>query len=77
MQFLLKDLFILVDNIDGVQTVKNINITNKTGIGLGYSQYAYDTGGATVSGVVYPSIDPMIFEVKDLNTDIQGRVVTL
>ena len=73
----LRDLYILLDAIEGVQTVKIVTISNKVGTALGYSQYAYDTGGATVSGVVYPSIDPMIFEVKDLNTDIQGRVVTL
>jgi len=74
---ILRDLYILLDAIEGVQTVKIVTISNKVGTALGYSQYAYDTGGATVSGVVYPSIDPMIFEVKDLNTDIQGRVVTL
>jgi hypothetical protein len=74
---ILRDLYILLDAIEGVQTVKIITISNKVGTALGYSQYAYDTTGATVSGVVYPSIDPMIFEVKDLNTDIQGRVVTL
>jgi hypothetical protein len=73
---LLKDLFILVDNIDGVQTVKNINITNKTGISLGYSQYAYDIPGATQNNVIYPSLDPMIFEVKYPNTDIRGKVVS-
>ena len=73
----LRDLYILLDAIEGVQTVKNITISNKVGTALGYSQYAYDTVGATVNGVVYPSIDPMIFEVKDLNTDIQGRVVNL
>jgi hypothetical protein len=73
---LLKDLFILIDNIDGVQTVKNISITNKTGISLGYSQYAYDIPGATQNNVIYPSLDPMIFEVKYPNTDIRGKVVS-
>ena len=73
---LLKDLFILIDNINGVQTVKNISITNKTGISLGYSQYAYDIPGATQNNVIYPSLDPMIFEVKYPNTDIRGKVVS-
>ena len=73
----LRDVFVILDNIEGVQTVKDLSFSNKVGTALGYSQYAYDTVGATVSGVIYPSIDPMIFEVKDLNTDIQGRVVTL
>jgi hypothetical protein len=74
---ILRDLYILLDAIEGVQTVKIVTISNKVGTALGYSQYAYDTAGATVNEVVYPSIDPMIFEVKYLNTDIQGRVVTL
>jgi len=73
----LRDLYILLDNVDGTQTVKNIEITNKVGIGLGYSEFAYDLKGATNSNVIYPSLDPMIFEVKYPNTDIQGRVVPL
>jgi hypothetical protein len=74
---ILRDLYLLLDAIDGVQTVKNVNISNKVGIALGYSQYAYDINGATVNNIIYPSIDPCIFEVKYPNTDIQGRVVNL
>jgi hypothetical protein len=74
---ILRDLYVGLDNIDGVQTVKNISITNKTDVALGYSQYAYDLPSATLNNVVYPSIDPMIFEVKYPNTDIKGRIVSL
>jgi hypothetical protein len=74
---LLKDLSILLDKIPGVQTVKNVYITNKVGTSLGYSQYAYDIEGATINNVVYPSLDPMIFEVKYPDTDIKGRVVPM
>jgi len=74
---MLRDLFILLDKINGVQTVKKINITNKVGTNFGYSQYAYDISGATQNNVVYPSLDPMIFEVKYPDTDIVGRVVPL
>jgi hypothetical protein len=74
---ILRDLYILLDAIEGVQTVKNITVSNKVGTALGYSQFAYDITGATINNVVYPSIDPMIFEVKYPNTDIQGRVVNL
>jgi hypothetical protein len=73
----LRDLYILLDAIEGVQTVKAVNIVNLVGENLGYSPYAYDINGATISNVVYPSLDPSIFEVKYLNTDIQGRVVNL
>jgi hypothetical protein len=74
---LLKNLSLLIDNIDGVQTVKNVEVVNLTGEALGYSNYSYDTKGATIDNVVYPSIDPMIFEVKYPNVDIKGRVVSL
>jgi hypothetical protein len=74
---ILKDLYILLDKVEGVQTVKNVSINNLTGLSLGYSDYAYDVPGATLNDVVYPSIDPMIFEVKNPNTDIKGRVVPL
>jgi hypothetical protein len=74
---ILRDLYVILDEVEGVQTVKNITISNKVGTALGYSEFAYDTLGATINNVVYPSLDPMIFEVKYPNTDIQGRVVNL
>ena len=73
----LRELYILLDKIKGVQTVKNINISNLVGENLGYSPYAYSMSAATVSNVIYPSLDPSIFEVKYPNQDIQGRVVNL
>ena len=74
---LISDLFVRLDRIEGVQTVKNILFTNKKGTSLGYSQYSYDIEGATSNNVIYPSLDPSIFEVKYLNQDIKGRVVPL
>jgi len=74
---LLRDLYVRLDKINGVQTVKDIKITNKAGISSGYSQYAYDISSATQNQVIYPSLDPSIFEVKYPNSDIKGRVVPL
>ena len=74
---LLRDLYILLDRIKGVQTVKNISLTNKAGTTSGYSQYAYDIAGATQNQVIYPSLDPSIFEIRYPNTDIKGKVVPL
>ena len=73
---ILRNINVLLDQVTGVQTVKQVIITNKAGVSEGYSQYGYDVAGATQSGVIYPSIDPSIFEVKYLNRDISGRVVT-
>jgi hypothetical protein len=72
-----RDIYVLLDKIEGVQTVKSVEILNFVGSNLGYSDYAYDISGATKNGVVYPSLDPMVFEVKYPNADIQGRVVPL
>ena len=73
------EINVLLDRIDGVQTVKNLTFLNKNinNSGASYSQYTYDTQGATLNGVLYPSIDPMIFEVKYPNSDITGRIVNL
>jgi len=73
---ILSNIYSLLDQIEGVQTVKKVEITNKSGISNGYSKYSYDIPGATINGIVYPSLDPSIFEVKYLDNDITGRVVT-
>ena len=71
------DLFVRLDRVEGVQTVKDIKFSNKVGASLGYSQYAYDMSSATLNRVIYPSLDPSIFEVRFPNDDIKGRVVPL
>ena len=68
-------IYTLLDRVKGVQTVENIEVVNKQG-GI-YSKYAYDVKGATKRNIVYPSYDPMIFEVKFPNSDIKGRITTL
>ena len=74
---LIRDLYIRLDRIEGVQTVKNIMFSNKAGESAGYSKYAYDIDGATQNQVIYPSLDPSIFEIKYPQQDIKGRVVPL
>jgi Baseplate J-like protein len=73
---ILSDLYSTIDTVDGVQTVKKVEIVNLFDQSLGYSQNTYDMQAATLNGVIYPSLDPSIFEVKFPNQDIQGRVVT-
>jgi hypothetical protein len=74
---MLRDLYILLDKIQGTQTIKSITISNKAGTTSGYSQYAYDIAGATQNQVIYPSLDPSIFEVRYPTQDIKGKVVPL
>ena len=69
------NIYTLLDKVEGVQTVQNIRFENKVG-GV-YSEYEYDIPGATRGGVLYPSYDPMIFEVKYPDVDIKGRVITM
>jgi len=71
----LSSIYTLLDRVKGVQTVQSVKIETK--VGGNYSSYDYDIAGATKSNIVYPSLDPMIFELKYPNTDIQGRVTTL
>tara|TARA_B100002019_G_scaffold178901_1_gene154490 strand:+ start:1649 stop:3490 length:1842 start_codon:yes stop_codon:yes gene_type:complete len=71
------DLYVMLDRIEGVQTVKNIIIKNKAGTTSGYSQWAYDMDGANQNGTIFPSLDPSIFELKYPSIDIKGCVVNL
>ena len=66
----------LITQVVGVQSLEKLTFKNKSGAALGYSQYKYDFEGATRRGVIYPALDPSIFEIKNLNTDIKGRVTT-
>jgi hypothetical protein len=74
---ILSEIYTLLDQVAGVQTVQKVEIVNTSGTSSGYSQYSYDISAATLNGVIYPSLDPSIFEVKYPDTDIQGRVVTM
>ena len=63
-----------IAQVNGVQTLESVKFNNKFGEVLGYSKYKYDLDQATVNGVIYPSMDPTIFEIKSINNDIKGRV---
>ena len=66
----------LIGGVNGVQAIEKITFENKSGTRSGYSQYKYDFTMATRNGVVYPSLDPSIFELKYPNIDIKGRITT-
>tara|TARA_R110001583_G_scaffold1442_4_gene11439 strand:- start:994 stop:2889 length:1896 start_codon:yes stop_codon:yes gene_type:complete len=66
----------LIGGVDGVQTVENVTFNNVSGTIQGYSQYKYGFTKATRDGIIYPSMDPSIFELKYPNADINGRVTT-
>lgn len=70
------DLFNALIQVRGVQTITGAKIKNLNDSTLGYSPIAYDIQDATRNGIIYPSMDPCIFEVKYPNNDIKGRIAT-
>jgi hypothetical protein len=73
---ILSDVRNTIGAVRGVQTVENLILQNKAGAYGGYSVYKYNLDTATRNGVIYPSLDPSIFELKYPNADIKGRVTT-
>ena len=78
----LSKIYVLLDQVDGVQSVVR---PDKDGIGGlqiynkfngNYSPNKYSINNATKNGVIYPALDPSIFEVKFPNSDIRGQVIT-
>jgi len=72
---ILADLSYNIGLVEGVQTVKSVRVFNKYEYqdGTGYQPYRYDINEATINGVIYPSLDPSIFELKYPTTDIIGN----
>lgn len=81
----LSDIAYELSLVDGVATVVPpadnnpdnlpIVVTNKFKISDGYSGNFYNISSALREGVLYPSLDPSIFEIKYPNTDIRGKVL--
>ena len=74
---IINEIFNVLGTVDGVASIGSVNVNNKFSEVLGYSKYKYDIEQATVNGIIYPSLDPSIFEVKYPNADIKGRVKSL
>lgn len=71
---ILSEINALLLKVPGVRSVHKVEIINK--YGGDYSQYGYDIHAATRNGILYPSIDPSIFEVRFPDNDINGRIIT-
>ncbi len=69
----ISNIYTELDRVPGVQTVVNVKIRNLSDTNLGYSPHAYNIEQATKDGVLFPSLDPSIFEIKYPNNDIVGR----
>ena len=81
----LTDLVYELSLIEGVATVVNpetdnpsnlpIVVENKYNTTQGYSGNFYDIASSFRGGVLYPALDPSIFEIKFPNVDIKGKVL--
>jgi len=72
----ISDVYSTLLAIKGIQSVKDVTVTNKQGESNGYSRYGYDIQSATKEGVIYTSMDPSIFEIKYKQSDISGKITT-
>lgn len=67
----ISEVELVIANVEGVQSVPVVEITNKCG--GQYSSNSYNILMATKDKIVYPSIDPCVFELKYPETDIKGK----
>ena len=72
---IIADLIYQIGSVEGVQNVGSVEIFNKYQFkdGLDYHPYRYNIADATMNGVVYPSLDPSIFELRYPQNDIIGN----
>ena len=70
---ILRDIYELLESVEGVRTVESLEIINKYDSNNGYSGNYYHIGAATRNGVIFTSADPSIFELKFPNKDIEGK----
>ena len=83
---IVSDIAYEISLVDGVASIvppvennttppQTIVIENKYKLEEGYSGNFYDISSGLIDGVLYPALDPSIFEIKYPNSDIKGKVV--
>jgi hypothetical protein len=71
----ISEIELILANVEGVMSVPSVKISNLCGDAGSYSPNKYNIDEATKGKIVYPSLDPSIFEVKFPNKDIKGRAL--
>jgi len=71
---IMNDLRLTIGSVEGVQTVTDVIVTNKYKFkdGRDYFEYRYPIDEAIEDDIIYPSLDPCIFEIRYPETDIVG-----
>ena len=72
---IINDLQLQLAQVEGVQTVNSLRIFNRYQYkdGSDYGNFLYDLDAATENGIIYPSLDPSIFELRYPDRDIIGH----
>ena len=65
----------IVPPVDNNPNKLPIVVENKYKLNEGYSGNYYDIENGMIDGILYPALDPSIFEIKYPNSDIKGKVV--
>jgi len=73
---IIKDVILKLADVDGVQSVMSVDFRNLWKDSEGYSGNKYDLESANNNGVIYPSMDPAVFEIRFPDTDIRGKAET-
>jgi hypothetical protein len=71
----ISEIELILANVEGVMSVPSVKISNLCGGDGNYSTNRYNIEQATQGKIVYPSLDPCVFEVKYPNKDIKGRAL--
>lgn len=71
----ISEIELILANVDGVMSVPSVKINNLCGGDGNYSVNRYNIDAAIKGKIIYPSLDPSIFEVKFPNKDIKGRAL--
>jgi hypothetical protein len=73
----ISEIELIIANVDGVMSVPSVKISNicQSDNNENYSPNRYNMDEATKGKIVYPSLDPSIFELKYPNKDIKGRAI--
>jgi hypothetical protein len=67
----ISEIELLLANVDGVASVSFVDVYNKCG--GNYAPNSYDMKAATKNKIIYPSLDPSVFELKFPAADIKGK----
>ena len=74
---IISNLTSMLDGIQGVQSIVSVKFKNEIDMNQGYSGNVYPVDNAIRNGVLYPSSDFSIFEIKNKKRDLRVRTLSV